>query len=178
MPQRMLSLASFFSIEAREYAHITFDAAARTTVRNVILGFCAGILIAALYAFYQKTIPGGIVRTLLRCEAFSEDTAKTAAELGWERNILFRFELAHNGMLKKLIRTVSAPADAAEGEETEAELRYYIPQELKYRAEVRFDKQGSGPVGLIVTLALTLLLSIALIRLLPALLGVVDRLLG
>ena len=57
-------------------------------------------------------------------------------------------------------------------------MRYYIPQELKYRAEVRFDKQGSGPVGLIVTLALTLLLSIALIRLLPALLGVVDRLLG
>jgi uncharacterized membrane protein affecting hemolysin expression len=54
MPAPMLSLASFFTIEARDYQNFSFDADARTMVRNLILAFCIGILLAALYSLYQK----------------------------------------------------------------------------------------------------------------------------
>lgn len=179
-----LSFASFFTIEAREYANFTFDAAARTTVRNVILGFAIGILIAALYAFYQKNVPGKVIHALLRAEAFSEETAKTAAELGLDGKFFALFELKHNAMLKKLVVCVcvrmgvprKAENEADGGEEADGEA-YYIPEELKYRAEVRYEKKGNGPVALIITVVLTAVLAILLIRLTPALLTVADHIL-
>ena len=168
-----LSLASFFSIEARDYTSFTFDAGARATARNVILAFAVGILLAALYAFYQKNVPGSIVRAILRAEAFDESSAKTAAELGLGKNVFLLFELKHNATLKKLVTRVSR--EAAEGET--AEEAYYIPEELKYRAEVRYEKEGNGPMALIVTAVLTVVLAILLIRLMPTLLTVADNLL-
>ena len=169
---------SLFEIQAREYAHFTFDAGARTLLRNVILGIAIGIILASLYAFYQKNVPGAVVRALLRAEAFSPDCAKTLTELGLEKNILIPFELAHNGMLKKLVRAATAEGEKESGETQEGEERYYIAEEDKYRAELRFDKAGNGPVSLIITAVLILAFAVLLIKLLPALLGIADRLMG
>ncbi|MBQ8357604.1 MAG: hypothetical protein IJX39_07330 [Clostridia bacterium] len=182
MTVQPLSLASFFSIEAREYAHFTFDADARAMVRNIIIGFCIGILIAALYAFYQKSVPGAIVRSLLGAEALSPESAKTLAELGLERNPFIRFELKHNGMLRKVVFRAPSGAEEEQNADTDAPDpqadRFYIPEELKYRAELRFEKKGNGVPGLVLTAVLTLALSVLLIRLLPAFLGMIDNLLG
>lgn len=174
MSRTALSLASFFSIEARDYTNFTFDADARATARNVIIAFAIGILLAAFYAFYQKNVPGAIVRALLHAEAFDENSAKTAAELGFGKNIFILFELKHNIALKKSVTRISRE-NAEEGDMTEE--AYYIPEELKYRAEVRYEKEGNGPAALIFTAVLTVVLAIMLIRLMPALLTVIDHLL-
>lgn len=178
MTRQSLSLASFFTIEAREYANFSFDAAARTTLRNVIVAFCIGILLASLYMLYQKLIPGSIVRAILKAESHTPDTAKTLAELGLDKNPLYRFELRHNAMLKKMVSR--ADEDVAEGEDaenTEQQQRFYISEEAKYRAEIRFDKKGNGVAGLVLTAVLTVVLAILLIKLTPVVLGVVDNLL-
>ena len=164
-------LASIFAIEAGEYVHFTFDAGARATVRNVIIGFAIGILIAALYAFYQKNVPGAIVRALLREECLSQESAKTLTELKLDKNPLYAFELQHNTFLKRLIVTTE------NGEET-GELRYFIPEELKYKAEFRYEKKGSGIVSLVLTLVAVVVVSVLLIRIIPSILGVVDHLMG
>lgn len=223
MPAPMLSLASFFTIEARDYQNFSFDADARTMVRNLILAFCIGILLAALYSLYQKQVPGAIVRAILREKALSPDSAKTAEELGISKNPLMRYELQHNTVLKRLVHTVgeekdqtppqsSAPASetsdatpdtpACEDTPTDAPAcdpdpvpaqdpaptrddtfahtpaRYYIPEELKYRAETRFDTKGSGPLSILLTIGITVIIGIALIRFLPGLLGIVDNLMN
>ncbi len=186
---RSLPLASLFDIEVREYANITVTADTLTTARNVILGFAIGILIAALAAFYHKTVPGRIVRSLLRAEALSEESAKTPEDLGLARNFFYKYELAHNVTLKKLIRrteTAVAKTDGAQNGETEeegketgaTEVRYYIPEEDKYRADVRYERKGSGPIGLAVTAVLTIAAAILLIRLIPSIFGVIDNLMG
>ena len=179
MTKTALSLASLFTIEAREYANFNFDASARTTLRNVILGFCIGILVASLYMLYQKLIPGGIIRAILRAEAFTAESAKSLAELGLDKNPLYRFELRHNAMLKKLVLCASeqkGDGDNADSS-TEQEQRFYLPEEEKYRAEIRFDKKGNGVAGLLITAVLTVGLAILLIKLTPAVLGMVDNLL-
>ena len=171
-----LSLASFFTIEARDYANFTFDASARATLRNVILAFCIGILLACLYTLYQKLVPGGIVRAILKAQAHTPEAAKTLAELGLDKNPLYRFELQHNAMLGKMISRAQTPSDN-ESETADQEERFYVSEENKYRAEIRFDKKGNGVVGLAVTAALTVVLAILLIKLTPAVLGMVDNLL-
>ena len=183
MTQKMLSLASIFTIEARDYVHFSIDAATLAAVRNVILGFCIGILLASLYMLYQKLVPGAIVRAILRAEAHTSETAKTLAELGLDKNPLYRFELRHNAMLKKIVLCASAQKsnedestdDAAENAAQQE--RFYITEEAKYRAELRFDKKGNGVLGLVLTAVLTVVLAILLIKLTPVVLGMVDNLL-
>lgn len=174
MPTPMLSLTSFFTIAEREYQSFTFDAGARTTVRNIILAFCIGIILAAIYMLYQKRVPGAIIRAYLHASAHDSASARTPEELGLTRNPLLRYELKHNLTLKRFLRE----ADRKPGHEElveQAYVRYYIPEGLKYRAEIRYDKKGSGLFSLILTIVITVALGIAVIKLLPAVLGLFDN---
>ena len=159
-------LLSVFSIEAREYQHFTFDAAARSTARNVIFALCIGIVLASVYAAYQRGVVGKPVRALLAAGALSPESAKTLADLSLDRNPFVGFELSHNRVLQGLIKTL----------EGEGDTRYYIPEELKYRAEVRFDAKGFGVFSLLLTAVVAAGLAFALIALLPTFLTIVDNL--
>ena len=75
-------------------------------------------------------------------------------------------------MLKRVVTRVDLPAQDGEG----SRAAYYIPAELKYRAEIRYEKKGNGPLSLIITAIATILVAILLIRLAPALIGIVDNL--
>lgn len=165
---RALSPLSIFTIEAREYQHFTFDAASRTMARNAIVALCIGIMLASLYAAYQRGVVGKPVRALLRAEALSPETAKTLAELSLERNPFVVFEIERNRVLKGLIKTVHT-----EGEEAP---RYYIPEELKYRADVRFEAKGNGIFALLLAAVVAAGLALALIALLPTFLTIIDNL--
>ncbi|MBE6702457.1 MAG: hypothetical protein E7585_03480 [Ruminococcaceae bacterium] len=195
MRQPLLSLASFFSIEARDYINFTFDDATREMTRNVILGVCIVMILVSLYALYQKHVPGAIVRAILKAEAHTKETAKTAEELGLQKNVLALFELKTNLSLKKLIRLanqesdtdiendtdqktadpVSAASEPDHPNEGEELARFYIPEELKYRADNLFNKKANNLVGLLISTALILLFGIALIKLLPWILSLVDK---
>ncbi|MCI5676983.1 MAG: hypothetical protein MR343_06090 [Clostridia bacterium] len=149
------------------YEHFSFTAEKADSVRNAILALCFGILLAALYMFYQQSVPGALVRALLRVEALSPETAKTLDELELRQRRLLGFELRHNAALRHTVKEIK------DGEVT----RYYIPEEGKYRAAVRFEKKGNGLRDLILTTLLTVGLSILLIRLFPLLLLFIDAIL-
>lgn len=167
--QAALSLASLFRIEPREYKHLTLTESDLTMLSLLVIGLCIGISLAALITFYQRNIPGGFVRALLRAEALSPEKAKTLAELGYEKNRLVGFELRHGTVMKKTVQQTGKGNDTA--------VRYYIPEELKYRAETRYQKKGNGPLQLVFTIALSFGLAILLIKLIPAVLGMIDAIL-
>lgn len=56
--------------------------------------------------------------------------------------------------------------------------RFYIPEALKYRAEVRYEQRGSGTLPLILTVVACIAIAILLCRFLPALLGLADGLIN
>ena len=163
-----LSLASLFTLEAKEYENITFDQSDAATVTLLVIGICVGIVLSSLYTFYQRSVPGSLVRALLRAAALSPDSAKTLAELDLSKKGFLGFELRHNIVLQKTVQKVEA-----EGSDT----RYYIPEALKYRAEGRFDKKGNGPLQFMLTVFLSIGLAILLLKLIPFVLSMVDALL-
>ena len=157
---------SIFSMPAREYEHIVFDATARTTATLVIVAIAIGIVLAALYNFYLKAVPGGIVRALLAAEAHTPESARSLGELPLSPKALYAFALAHDLSLRSLILR-------AEGEGE----RLFIPEDKKDRAAVRFEARGNGVLSLAVSVAVAVAVALLLIWLLPAILGAVDALL-
>ncbi len=166
-----LSLASLFRIEAREYQNLTLTESDTATLSFVVIGICIGIVIASLITFYQRNIPGGFVRALLRAEALSPETAKTLAELGYGKSPLVKFELRHGTVMKKTVQQTEA------GEGIDAAARYYIPEDLKYRAEARYQNKGNGPLQLVLTVVLSFGLAILLMKLIPVVLSMIDAIL-
>lgn len=158
-------LLSVFAVEQRDYAHFAVN---ERTLTVIVYAFCIGIILAAAYACYQKNVPGAVVRRIIATGALSEETAKTAPELGLTGKWLLA-ELRRNVTLKRMVHRVET-----DGEET----RYFIPEEEKYRAEVRYERAGNGAAGLLITVCLTVVLAVLLIRLLPVFLSLIDRLLG
>jgi len=172
-----LSLASIFTIEAGNYEHFRFDAQTAVFVRNVILAMCAGILFAALCTMYQRYVPGKFIRAILRAEANSPETAKTLAELGFEKNFFVRFELRCGTLLLKNLQFCEEQSENEKNNRPSDAARFYIPEDLKYRAEMRYETKGSGPVQFILTVVLTFAIAIVLIKVIPMLLSFVDAIL-
>ena len=154
-------LIGLFTPASGQYVNIRFDAAAAETAGTWILAVCIGVILAALYNFYVRLVPGSVIRALLAADALDEARAKRADELAL--SALARFELTHNAVLQRLIARTE-----------EESVRYYIPEEQKYRAELRFERRGNGVGGLILTVALTLAAGMLVARLLPWFLGVID----
>ena len=160
-----LRALGLFTPTPGQYENIHFDASNAEAAGTCILAVCIGVILAALYNFYVRSVPGGVVRALLAAEALSCESAKSVQELGLSR--LATFELTHNAVLRRLISSVT-------GEEGD-EVRYYIPEEQKYRAEVRFESRGNGVVGLLITVAVTLAAGLLVSKLLPWFLGIIDK---
>ena len=167
-------LAGFFSIPAKTYEHFTLTYSAARTLSTIILAICAGVILAALYNFYIRRVPGGVVRLLLSRGALSPETALSAEELGLLDKPFSLWELLRGVSLRHIV----CAAPCAEGKtdaEVDAQTRFYIPEDKKYRAEARFEQKGNGVMGLLITCALTAVLGIVLIKLIPVVLAMVDN---
>ena len=77
---------------------------------------------------------------------------------------------------------LSAKNSSADAENTDTidflTARFYIPEDLKYRAELRYSRSGSGVPHLILIAVLSIPAAILLIKGLPILLGFADWLIS
>ena len=115
------------------------------------------------------------MRELLKRECLTPDTAITLSECGFFCNPSIRRELKNGGALAKVTKLAQPP------ENTDAPVdfltaRYYIPEDTKYRAELRFEKEGAGLFHVILITVVAIAAGIALFRVLPSLLGLADGL--
>ncbi len=178
-------MSDWFFLKAGQYRHFRFDAETASLVTTFIWAIAAGIALAALFTLYQKYVPGALIRAILRAGADSEESARSLEELGFARNPFIRLELKHGTLLGKHLRFVLPGKGQGSGEEgalqtrcpTPNAARFYIPEELKYRADARYDKKGNGPVQCAVTILLAGAIALVVIRLLPVLLSFVDAIL-
>ena len=192
----------YFTVEFGTYENFSVGANASTTARNMIIGFAVGIILAAVMTAHARNGLGGFVRKLLRTESLSPEQAKTLHELGYFRNPTIRRELARGTTLRMVVR--HCENDSNDGEETnegtEKEndemptqvkktltgikkapainfltARFYIPEELRYRADIRFDKTGSSWGMVTLTVIVTVVGAAALCWFLPDLFQFADN---
>ena len=181
---------TYFSVSFETYSNFSVSSTAGTTIRNIILGIAIGIIIAAAMVVHTKTGVGGFVRTLIKKSCLSPDTAMTLSELGYFSNLSVRRELKKGVSLGKLVRCVETDPplqkesfiDETQGA-TEAPatvidtstMHFYIPEELRYRAEIRYDKKDASWLFFTVLTVLTVLFAALICVFLPDLFRLADN---
>ena len=108
----------------------------KINVENVIaVMWCviAGMIIALVVTFFNKTVTGALVRLLLDKGGVGEENAKTPAELGIEPDASPIRAFKRSAVLQ---RVVSAVGEG--GEE-----KYFIPTENEKRARDQYSLRGN-----------------------------------
>ena len=188
----------YFSLEFGAYENFSVSSEAGVMIRQVIFGVAIGLVIASAMIAFTRTKLGGFVRKLLKQECLSPETAKTLDELGFFRDATIRRELSRGVTLRKVVycreeeeykksnddikksndykNEVSSKEQKFQFDFTTA--HFYIPEELKYRAEIRFDRKGSNWLIFFGSVVIAVVFAALLCWLLPDLMQMADNLLS
>ncbi len=135
-----------------------------------------GASLASIMLYFNKTVIGSVVRALLKADAKDADSAKTLAEIGLKNNIFVAAALKKHGALRKLVsevddKTVYLPDGSSYyTRETPVKIesaRFFIREEHRIRAELRYSAKGSDLFMLIISILVFLALSYAVTLFVP-----------
>lgn len=150
-----------------------------TTLSAAVWIIFAGVCFGAFYAYYHRRLLGDLLRSFIAAGASDEQSAKTLDEAGYGSGIkqsFARFALKKGSVLRKTICTVydeKAPVKKhsdqlfAKAPQDQREQRYYIPEERRITAEVRYDGKGTTATMLMVTVISFFVAAIIIVSLLP-----------
>ena len=177
---------------------ISSGAVSLVSVRMIAIGLFVGFAVAGFAAVFNKRVLGALVRRLISEECFSRDSAKTLDELGFD-TVFMRLAVKHSTSLRRVVKCreeeefyESQQQKQGEYEQQREENKklprfketqykindltdaFYIPEQMKYTADVKFEKKGNSWFSTIVcTLALLLMLVVVLL-VLPYVVEVFD----
>ena len=185
------------------YENLGADSRTMMSVRLMILGLFIGISIAAFAAVFNKRVLGNIVRRLLKAEALSPDRALTLTELGYggggmialavkkstslRRVVKCREEMEYDQKLEEKRKEYAERKKNGEKPPKFKEISYrintftdafYIPENMKYMADVKFEKKGTTWLGAILTVVVLTVLFVALMIALPSIFELLDDIAG
>ncbi len=185
------------------YENLNVDDGSMLFINIIVFGLCVGIVIAAFAAVFNKRVLGGIVRKIIAAEAYSPESAKTLEELGLEGSAVARYAVRKSTTLRRVVKCREEQEHLAAEEQKRAEYCrahekdrrarrfreteykinpyadvFYIPEEMKYMADVKFEKKGSTWVGAIVSIPVMLVIFVLIVIALPNILSLVDELAG
>ncbi len=184
------------------YPNLDMDTSTMITVKNLILGIFIGLCIAAFGMVYNKRILGKFVRTLLREECLSKESAKTLSQLGVMQNYAIRNAVRKSVNLRRVVRCREEEEFLAEQEKSRLEFEksssetkkasfreekfeidtandhFYIPEDMKYMADVKFESRGTTWLGAILFVIIMAIVFVALIIFLPDIFQMLDNFVG
>ena len=182
---------------SKPYENLGFGTGTMISIPMIILALAVGIIIAAFMSVINKRVLGEFVRALISEECLSRDSAKTLEELGFEEKYFIQSRLKRGVNLRSVVICVeeeqynekmNAEREAAEREGRKfSEIPYvvdpyrdhfYIPEEKKYKADMKFNKRGTGWGGFVVISLLSIVLAIVLLFTVPKILDFVDAFVG
>ena len=171
---------TYFSIHFGAYDNFAITEQTTNILNKIIPAIIWGIIIAAIATFYCRRMVGEFVRTLIQKEALSPDSAVTLFETGAFHSIVVRYELCRSAFLRKVV-FCREEQDFLKEKEGDATYKidfmkdhFYIPEDLKYRAEMRFEQKGSGWLSVVLTVVLVPIVVGLLCRFMPGILQFVD----
>ena len=185
------------------YENIGFEKTPLFSLRLTVLGIFVGAIIACLMMAYNKKVIGGAVRKMIADGVLSPDGAKTLEELGYRKNVIMRNAFRSSVSMRRVVKCVGEEEFIAEQnkkrEEHEKRIeageklpkfkeieyvidpdtdKFYIPEELRIRAEVKFEKKGSGWLATVLTVLALCVAFFAVLLVLPLIFGITDEMIG
>ena len=122
------------------------------TVPMIVWSVYIGVALGVIMGYYNKAILGQAIRSLLSKEAFGEEKALTATELGFAKKRMILHSIK-SGVLSRFVHTI-------DGEEK----RYYLIEDERHRAELRYSNKGTDLYVVIIALVIFLLVAFVLER--------------
>lgn len=157
------------------------------SLEMLILAIFIGAVLAAFAAIYNKRILGNFVWLLLKSGINSKESAKTIYELNCQKNPFLRAALKNGSVLRRIVRSTEDD-DTAELQLKEKGLRmpamnlktarFYIPEEMRIKAEIRYHRKGTDWVTFVLALVVFAAIALAIYYLLPELLTMLDNLIS
>ncbi len=164
----------------------------------LIWGVVGGLMAGAVLTVIGRRSLGIFVKRLKAAGASTPESAVTLADLGMEKDFFLRAALKTGKPLRKyalianedaffakkpsnsraltVLRKIFSLADAEETAVADLSVaKFYMPEEERRTAEVRFDAKGADLLGLLFSAILLVALGFALRFLLPELLTFLDN---
>ena len=165
------------------------------TLELIVWSVCAGIVIGAVTAYLQRAVIGAFARRLIADGIDTPEKAVTVEEAGFGKNFLVKLALREGGSLRRTVTLANAedfpPKAASKGGERLRRLfsmdeeprraldltraRFYIPEEDRIRAELKYEIKGTTLGGLAVSIVLVIAIGFAALYILPELFQFLDN---
>ena len=142
-----------YRLIAETYNYIR-SGAGTVTLSGIIWAVAAGFGIGIVLSYYNKNYLGETVRRLYKKGAVTKETALSLNEIGLSPTKIRTHALRKNGSLRKYIKV--ADEEAEERDADFSSVKLYIPEELKYKAIVRYEQKSRIPLVLLVASLLVL----------------------
>ena len=185
------------------YPNLGVDTTAMTNIKNLILAFCIGLSIAAFGAVYNKRVLGKFVRRILKEECLSPESAKTLSELNTMQNYAIRNAVRKSVNLRRVVKCAEEEEFLAEQEKKREEHEekrkenpslpkfkeekfeidtendhFYIPEDMKYMADVKFESKGTTLLGAIIFTVIMIIVFFVAVFFLPDIFELLDSFVG
>lgn len=164
------------------------------SVKLIVWALFAGFVAAALLAVYNKRLIGGLVKKMLFENCTSPEKAMTVTELGYGTDWFVKNALRTDAALLRFVRRIDLKKEDDEKAEKEdarpektrgghdvidfSTARFYIPEELKYKADVRYASRGTDFVSFGICIVIFIAAAFAAIFIIPDLIQLIDNFIG
>ena len=171
---------TYFTIHFGAYDNFSVTEQTANIVNTIIPALIWGIIIASVATVFCRRVVGEFVRTLCKKEALSPEGAVTLMETGLFRSTIIRRELCRSAFLRKVVFCREEQEFLSEkGKDATYKIdftkdHFYIPEDLKYRAETRFNQKGSTWIYVLITVVLVPVVVGLLCRFMPDILQFAD----
>lgn len=149
----------------------------------IIWSVYIGFMIASVMYYYQKKVIGGFVRKVMELGANSPDNALTLTELGYQHHPAIRRELMGHGPLRKMVWEVEDNYRTGEdgvlycAREKALDLnigKFYVSEEKRIEAELRYDNKGTDLFALIIAAVIFFVVAVLACIWLPTILSLIH----
>lgn len=133
------------------------------TLEIVIWSLFIGIIIGAFSVWYSRRVLGVLVRALLTSNANTVRNALTFNDLGIKNRFVYRIALRKNSTYRKIVHIV----DTDEKKPKIDSLKFYIPDEVNFRADSMYNPKGTTLLGAFVAIFAFLIMAVLALVVIP-----------
>ena len=171
------------------YEHLNMGTGTLLSIRFVVIGIFLGLAAGSFVAVFNKQVLGGLVRTLLSEECLSPEAGKSLPELNCADKLLLRRAVGRSVSLRRVVRCreeeefMVAQKDLPPKKQSAFRVNpdthhFYIPEDLKYTADIKFEAKGTTWPGAIVFSVFMVIAMLVVLVFLPDILQFVDNFIG
>ena len=178
-----------------EYENLSLGSDSLISVRTVIFGLFIGLTVAIFFSVFQKRTLRLLIQRLQREGCVSPETGKSLPQLGLADKLWIRRSLRNSVSLRRVVRCREEEDFLAQLPQEEQERprrrrreavfsvnpddhHFYIPEEQRYAAELRYDKKGTSWLGAFGLMFVLLIAFVAFLAVLPYILQALDDFVG